>query len=197
MPAIHEFYERMLLEIAGRGGYEDRVIVTGEGNSDSPAVVFVGEAPGAEEERLGRPFVGTAGRNLDGMLAELGRARTDIFITNLVKVRPVRTNPKTGRRCNRPPTRDETAFFAPYLFLELSMLAPKCVVTLGNHALAALTNNRNAVIGEMHGRLTRAGSLNLFPMYHPAAVIYNRRLRGVMEQDVLKLRHVLEELYEQ
>ena len=194
---MQEFYERILLEIGGCDEYASRTVVLGEGNTVSPAIVFVGEAPGATEERQGRPFVGTAGKNLDGMLAVLGRERADIFITNLVKVRPVRRNTKTGRLSNRPPTRDEVAYFAPYMFEELELLRPKCVATLGNFALAALTKSKNAAIGNMHGKLVRVDSMNLFPLYHPAAAIYNRKLREVMEQDVLKLRNVLEELYEQ
>ena len=191
-----EFYEKLLLEIKSRDDYANRTVVLGEGNTLSPAAVFVGEAPGATEERQGRPFVGTAGKNLDGMLAVLGCARADVFITNLVKIRPVRQNAKTGRLSNRPPTREEVAFFAPYLFEELALLRPKCVVTLGNFALAALTKNKNATIGNMHGKLTQAESMDLFPLYHPAAAIYNRKLREVMEQDVLELRNVLEGLYE-
>ncbi|MCL2617350.1 MAG: uracil-DNA glycosylase [Defluviitaleaceae bacterium] len=189
--AIHEFYERIVSEIQRDSGFIGRSIVLGEGNADSPRLVFVGEAPGASEEREGRPFVGTAGKNLDQTLAALGCARERIFITNLVKVRPVKQNPKTGRLSNRPPTRDEAEFFTPLLLEELALLRPTCVVTLGNFALCAITGSKNATIGRMHGKLTR-GEFNLFPLYHPAAAIYNRKLRAVMDKDVLELRNLLE-----
>ncbi|MCL2851691.1 MAG: uracil-DNA glycosylase [Defluviitaleaceae bacterium] len=190
-----ELYEKMLRDIGHCDDYANRTIVLGEGNADSPTLVFVGEAPGATEEMQGRPFVGTAGRNLDEMLEALGCARSDIFITNLVKVRPVKRNQTTGRLSNRPPTRDEVAFFVPYLLEELALIRPKCVVTLGNFALTALVGSKDATIGRMHGKLIRAG-FDLFPLYHPAAAIYNRKLREVMQEDILKLRNVLEEIYE-
>jgi len=194
---MFEFYERMVLEIGRCVDYTGRTIVLGEGNANSPKLAFIGEAPGATEERQGRPFVGTAGKNLDQTLEALGCERAEIFITNLVKVRPVRQNIKTGRLSNRPPTRDEVSLFTPFLLEELALVRPMCVVTLGNFALGALTGGKGATIGNMHGRLaTTAGEpgvvFDLFPLYHPAAAIYNRKLREVMERDVLKLKTVME-----
>ena len=190
-----ELYECMKREAAKLSACADRKLVLGEGNTNSPKLVFIGEAPGANEEQQGRPFVGTAGKNLDATLHALGCARNEIFITNLVKVRPVKQNPKTGRLSNRPPSKEEVTFFAPFLLRELELIRPKCVVTLGNFALCAITGDKHATIGEMHGKLAHVnGKFDLFPLYHPAAAIYNRKLREVMDQDILELRRVLEGL---
>jgi len=183
----------MKREAEARPAYAGRKLVLGEGDANSPRLVFIGEAPGANEEQQGRPFVGTAGKNLDATLQALGCLRDEIFITNLVKVRPVKQNPKTGRHSNRPPTREEVEFFAPFLLEELELIKPKCVVTLGNFALCAITGNKHATIGEMHGKLVQ-GSFSLFPLYHPAAAIYNRKLREVMDDDIIELKRVLEGL---
>jgi len=188
---IEELYKRLEREAGEAAEYAGRRIVPGEGCADAPRVVFVGEAPGAEEDRAGRPFVGAAGRNLDIMLELLGRKRVDVYITNLVKARPAKVHAVTGRVSNRPPTRGEVEFFLPYLREELALLAPEYVVTLGNFALAALTGGAKAAIGTAHGTIVRAEHV-LFPLYHPAAAIYNRKLASVMREDVLKLRDVLE-----
>jgi len=190
---LQALYERMKREAATQTACADRKLVLGEGNANSPGLVFIGEAPGANEEQQGRPFVGTAGKNLDATLHALGCARDEIFITNLVKVRPVRQNPKTGRLSNRPPSREEVAFFAPFLLEELELIKPKCVVTLGNFALCAIIGDKHATIGDMHGKLVHC-SFDLFPLYHPAAAIYNRKLREVMDDDIIELKRVLEGL---
>ena len=192
---LQALYERMKHEAASAPMYVGRTVVLGEGNANSPRLVFIGEAPGANEEQQGRPFVGTAGKNLDATLQALGCARDEIFITNLVKVRPVKQNAATGRLSNRPPTREEVAFFVPFLLEELELIKPKCVVTLGNFALCAITGDKHATIGERHGKLLHMNdSFDLFPLYHPAAAIYNRKLREVMDEDILELRRVLEGL---
>lgn len=173
-----------------------KVIVFGEGNLDA-ALVLVGEAPGEQETLQGRPFVGKAGQNLDGFLCSLGISREDIYITNVVKFRPVKQHPRTGSLSNRPPTREEIELCFHFLMGELETIRPQVVVTLGNVALKAVTDDRKAVIGECHGRPADVGLGNarftIFPLYHPASVIYNRDLGETYTQDLEALRAYLDE----
>jgi DNA polymerase len=147
-------------------------MVPGEGNPNA-AVVFVGEAPGATEDALGRPFVGRAGKLLDELLAEAGLERSDVWITNVVKARPPR---------NRDPRAAEIAHWMPWLQRELELIRPKLVVPLGRHALKHFAPE--AKIAEVHGRLLDG---YLFPLYHPAAAIYNVALRDTLFADARAL----------
>ena len=160
-------------------------LVFGQG-PECPRVVLVGEAPGAQEVAQGRPFSGQAGKNLDGFLAATGLEREELFITNTVKLRPCVVSPN-GRTRNRPPNREELRFFIPWLQRELALLSPKLVVTLGNTPLRALTDEK-ASVGALHGSPVSGGDgMQLFCLYHPAAVIYDRSLRPVMEEDLGRL----------
>lgn len=152
-------------------------MVPGEGNADA-AVVFVGEAPGKTEDELGRPFVGRAGKLLDELLAEAGLVRGDVWITNVVKARP----PK-----NRDPKAPEIAHWMPYLQRELEIIRPRLVVPLGRHALKHFAPD--AKIGEVHGTLVDG---NLFPLYHPAAAMYNQTLKGTLFEDARALGKLLD-----
>lgn len=149
-------------------------MVPGEGNP-AAAVMFVGEAPGATEDELGRPFVGRAGKLLDELLAEAGLERSDVWITNVVKARP----PK-----NRDPKAGEVAHCMPWLARELEIIRPSLVVPLGRHALKHFAPA--AKIGEVHGRVV-PGSPDLFPLYHPAAAMYNQTLKVTLFEDARAL----------
>lgn len=172
-----------------------KVWVCGEGNPEAE-LMLIGEAPGREEVRLGRPFVGQAGKNLDVFLDMLGILREDIYITNAVKFRPVKVNPQTGRVSNRTPNREETALCAGWLFRELTVVKPRMVVTLGNTPLRVIADDHKAVIGGMHGRVhtlaigPQKQKVALFPLYHPASIIYRRELRTVYEEDLLELKRL-------
>src|SRR4051794_22234889 len=152
--------------------------VPGEGNPGA-GVVFVGEAPGATEDSLGRPFVGRAGRLLDELLAEAGLARSEAWITNVVKARP----PK-----NRDPRAPEVAHWMPYLERELAIIRPRLVVPLGRHALKHFAPE--AKIADVHGKLIDG---RLFPLYHPAAAMYNQTLRATLFEDARALGVLLRE----
>ena len=160
---------------------EKKVLVFGEGAADAP-VMLVGEAPGEQESLMGRPFVGKAGKNLDEFLAGAGMERRELYVTNTVKFRPTKRS-AAGRTVNRPPTQEEVKLFLPWLLKEIELVNPACVVTLGNVPLKALTD-RSSVIGQMHGRFKDLGGRLLFPMYHPASVIYNPSLKAVYRQDL-------------
>lgn len=162
----------------------------GEGKDLKPAIMLIGEAPGAQEEAQGRPFVGKAGQNLNEFLALLGLEREQIYITNAVKIRPSVLG-ASGKEKNRPPTRKEVELFTPWLKDEIRSVKPRLIVTLGNTPLRVVYGTE-AVIGNFHGKLMQTPEgLALFPLYHPAAVIYNRALRSVYEEDLERLKAIL------
>lgn len=177
---------------------EEKVLVFGEGQSDRPAIMLIGEAPGEQETLQKRPFVGKAGKNLDGFLQVVGLNREDIYISNVVKVRPTKVSEK-GRVSNRPPNKEELALFTPYLYEEILLVRPSLIVTLGNVALKALAGSK-AIIGSMHGEITgvtvahekQSADFRLFPLYHPASIIYNRALQEVYQDDLIKLKALLD-----
>ena len=174
--------------------FSGRKIVFGEGivNAD---ILLVGEAPGGEEERLGRPFVGSAGKNLDKFLEIFKLERNNIYITNVVKLRTFKLSPKTNKPVNRPPNKEEIQFFKEYLYREIEEITPKIIVTLGNTALRAVFRDNNVIIGDYHGRLwDEVFGFKVFPLYHPASVIYNRELEKVYLDDLAKLREALDDL---
>ena len=150
-------------------------LVPGEGAPDA-AVVIVGEAPGASEDREGRPFVGAAGRMLGAVLADAGLVREDVFITNVVKGRP------PG---NRDPRTDEVAHSWPWLEAQLAVIEPELVVPLGRHALRRFAPELK--IGEVHGQAVLAAGRRLFPLYHPAAALHNGGLRATLHDDARRL----------
>jgi uracil-DNA glycosylase len=157
-------------------------LVPGEGD-ETAEVMLVGEAPGASEDKQGRPFVGRAGRFLDELLAEAGLDRASVFITNVVKARP------PG---NRDPRADEVEHWMPVLEAQLALVAPRLVVPLGRHALAHFAPG--AKISEVHGTLVLERERALFPMYHPAAALHATALRRTLVEDARKLPDALASL---
>ena len=157
-------------------------IVPGEGNPDA-AVVFIGEAPGKQEDLTGRPFVGTSGRFLTELLASVGLAREDVFITSIIKYRP----PK-----NRDPKPAEKAASWPYLLRQLRVINPKLVVTLGRHSMGHFVPNKT--ITEAHGVLIQGGEWPVLPLFHPAAALYNNSMRATLYEDFVKLKTALSQL---
>ncbi|MBQ8537574.1 MAG: uracil-DNA glycosylase [Clostridia bacterium] len=179
---------------------EEKVLVFGRGLSAQPKLMLIGEAPGEQEVLQGQPFVGKAGKNLTAFLQGVGLEREEIYITNAVKIRPTRLSP-AGRMVNRPPTREEIGLFHPYLMEEIALVKPRRIVTLGNVALKALCGDK-VLIGQCHGRDTlcqvmapkgQMEQLPLFPLYHPASVIYNPGLKAVYEADLAALWRILEQ----
>ena len=167
-----------------------RVLVFGEGRPGA-RLMMIGEAPGEQETLAGRPFVGKAGKNLDAFLALAGLARDQLYITNTVKVRPTKVSAK-GRVSNRPPSRAEIAAFAPWLAREIALVRPAAIATLGNVALGAVAGQALR-IGDVHGRWLSLPGLPapLFPLYHPASLIYTPALAPVYARDVQALGQAL------
>lgn len=177
---------------------EEKVLVFGEGQAKRPPVMLIGEAPGEQETLQRRPFVGKAGKNLDGFLQAIDLKREDIYISNVVKVRPVKLSAK-GTASNRAPNREELLLFTPWLYEEILLVQPALIVTLGNTALQAVLDPKT-VIGEVHGsvqtaQVSHGGStqaFDLFPLYHPASIIYNRALKDTYDEDLRRLKAVLD-----
>lgn len=168
---------------------DGRKIVFGEGNQNA-SLMFIGEAPGGDEERLGRPFVGKAGKNLDKILEKLEINREDVYISNVVKVRPTRISIR-GTVSNRAPNEDEITIFTPWLNDEIKLISPKIIATLGNTPLQALFGSEYK-IGSYHSVvLDYNEKTKVFPLYHPASLIYKPDLLPVYEQDILKLKQIL------
>jgi DNA polymerase len=159
--------------------------VFGNGNPKAE-IVFIGEAPGKDEDISGTPFVGRAGKFLNEMLEEIKLKREDVYITNTVKYRPPN---------NRDPLPEEIRECLPWLIEELNFIKPKVIVTLGRHAL-----NRffpEAKISEVHGKLLKIKieglkTENFFALYHPAAALYNGGMRETLIEDFKKIPLVLE-----
>lgn len=169
--------------------YPGEKIIVGYGDLNSP-IILIGEAPGAKEIEIGEPFVGQAGKHFEEFLEVLNIKREDVYITNSVKYRPTKMNPKTKRLSNRTPTNKEIDIFRPYIHEEIKIVNPKIIITLGNISLKAIFNE-NLRIGEVHGKLMdiEIGNVNykVFPLYHPA-IIYRRELKDVYMEDLKRLK---------
>ena len=161
------------------------------GDGPVPArILFIGEAPGRNEDTKGIPFVGRAGSILDGFLEGIGVARDEVFITNIVKCRP----PK-----NRDPTTEEINACRPYLERQLALLRPEVIVPLGRFAMRWVLESYGigpGPISEEHGKVFRIQSIGgervIIPVYHPAATIYRPAFREVLAADFETIRAVLE-----
>lgn len=156
--------------------------VPGKGNFHSN-VIFVGEAPGRNEDKKGEPFIGVAGKKLSIALEEAGISRDDIYITNIVKCRP----PK-----NRVPTTIEKEMCQKYLNQEIEIIKPKIICILGNTAFNSLLGGSE--ITKFRGKLVKKDNQLYFLTIHPAATIYNQELIKVLKKDIVKLFDLITKL---
>src|SRR5690349_24727721 len=144
-------------------------LVMGDGNINAE-IVFIGEAPGKNEDEQGLPFVGAAGKFLNEMLGQAGMQRSDVYITNIVKYRPPN---------NRDPLPEEKKAFWPYLLKQLQIIQPKVVITLGRHSMEYFLPGMK--ISAIHGEPKRiqfgGHKLVVVPLFHPAAALYNPAMR--------------------
>ncbi len=161
-------------------------VVFGAGNADAD-LMFVGEAPGANEDRLGLPFVGQAGALLERLLAEIGMRRDDVFIANVLKCRP------PG---NRDPLPQEIDNCQEYLFRQLELVRPKVVCTLGNFATKLLRADPATGITRLHGRAEERVigpiAVLLYPLLHPAAALYTPAMLAGLREDFQRIPELLE-----
>jgi len=160
-------------------------IVVGSGNLDAD-ILFVGEAPGRNEDEQGKPFVGAAGKNLDKLLEGVGLSREDVYIANILKCRPPE---------NRDPFPEEIGKHTPWLLKQISEIKPKVVCSLGNYATKFFLSGckvdgmkEQQGITNVHGKIKEIDidglKIKLIPLFHPAAIIYNRKLLPMWEQDL-------------
>ncbi|MEG1049016.1 MAG: uracil-DNA glycosylase [Oscillospiraceae bacterium] len=189
MKNIEELNES-ILEAVSTSEYAEKTIVFGNGNNRTK-IFLIGEAPGGEEEKQGMPFVGKAGKNLDEFIETVGLNRKDLYITNVVKLRPINISPKTGKPVNRTPNTKEIDFFLPFLKKEIEIVSPGLVVTLGNVPLKAVLGDKKITIGNVHGTLIETADFKIFPLYHPASVIYNRSLKDTYFADLEKIKYYI------
>jgi uracil-DNA glycosylase family 4 len=165
-------------------------LVFGAGNANAD-LMFVGEAPGASEDKQGLPFVGRAGQLLNQLLEEIGTQRSDVFITNVICCRP------PG---NRDPLPEEIEACKPYLYKKIELIEPKVICTLGNFATKLLTGNPTGIT-KVHGRPQErevAGRVVLlFPIFHPAAALRTDSVKQLLREDFAKLPALLAEHIEE
>jgi DNA polymerase len=155
-------------------------VVPGEGNPQAK-IMFIGEGPGATEDKLGRPFVGAAGKFLDELLKSINLQRVDVFIANTVKCRPPE---------NRDPSEEEKLACKPWLDEQIRLINPSVFVPLGRHALHSLLPE--IAISNAHGKLYKVEDKIVFAMYHPAVALYNGGMRPALLKDMQNLKSFLE-----
>lgn len=158
--------------------------VPGEG-SVTADIMFIGEAPGFHEDRQGRPFIGRAGNVLNEMLASIGLQREDVYITNMVKCRPPD---------NRDPLSGEIQACGTYLDKQIELIAPKVIVTLGRFSFGKFFPGE--AISKARGKPRRWQNVMVYPIYHPAAILHNPKLRPALEMDFARLPALIQEVIE-
>src|ERR1035437_1097061 len=156
--------------------------VVGEGSHDA-TIMFVGEAPGKNEAKTGKPFCGASGKFLNYLIESIGLDRDKVYITNIVKDRPEE---------NRDPTSDEIALYGPFLDRQIEIIQPKVIATLGRISMAYTMKKFGLdlelePISKIHGKAFETkssyGSLKIVTLYHPAAALYNGSMRDVLKKD--------------
>jgi uracil-DNA glycosylase len=155
--------------------------VPGEG-PENAEIMFIGEAPGWNEDKQGRPFCGQAGQFLDKLLASIDLDRKKVYICNVIKTRPPD---------NRDPSPIEIQNCAPWLDKQLEIIKPKMIVTLGRYSMAKFFPGKS--ISKIHGTAEKKGGVLYFAMYHPAAALHQGNLRQVIEEDMKKIPKILAE----
>lgn len=175
---LHEYYavnnKCELKKVATQPVYEI--------NPPTSGIVFIGEAPGKNEDLQGKPFVGAAGKFLNQLLESIGFTREDVYVSNTVKYRPPE---------NREPTDEEKNSCRVWLNAELMFIKPKILIPLGRHAFERFVPG--AMISASHGQpFEHPSGIPVFAMYHPAVALYNPNLRDVLKEDFGKLKNYLD-----
>jgi DNA polymerase len=156
--------------------------VPGDGNPDAD-ILFIGEAPGSQEDKVGLPFVGASGKFLEEMLGSINMRRDDVFITNIVKFRPPE---------NRDPNEDEIKVCLPYLLKQIKIIQPRLIIFLGRHSMNVFFPELK--ISQAHGNVFRRQGHVFLPLYHPAAALYNGSMREILKEDFAKIPAILDKL---
>jgi DNA polymerase len=168
--------------------------VIGQGNHNAQ-IMFVGEAPGANEDKTGVPFCGEAGRILNSLLSSIGVKREDVYIANVLKCRPP---------ANREPAPEEVKACAPYLLRQIAIIEPRVIATLGNHSAHFILEHFGVAesslgISQLRGKkfivqdpLTHKHH-TIIPLYHPAVAVYNRQRLDELKNDFKAIKEQLKE----
>ncbi len=181
---IVKLTESPLYEYRQQNGYFP---VIGQG-SHYADIMFIGEAPGANEAKTGQPFCGASGRVLDELLAAIGVQREDVYITNVVKDRPPD---------NRDPRSAEIKLYSPFLVRQINIIQPKVIATLGRFSMTFILKlfdmpEQKEKISQLHGKVLTAqaeyGAINVVPLFHPAVVLYSPLQRTILEEDFARLK---------
>jgi len=176
-------------ELAEYRRSEGNHAVLGEGSHDA-RIMFIGEAPGRNEAKTGRPFCGAAGRILDELLASIDTPRTDVYITNIVKDRPPN---------NRDPLPTEIELYAPFLDRQIGTIQPRVFATLGRFSMQYIMKkfdlsfeieSISAAHGKCYDSRAQYGNVKIVPLYHPAAAIYNQSLKDTLREDFKVLKEL-------
>ncbi len=154
-------------------------VVPGEGPEDAD-IMFIGEAPGWHEDQQGRPFVGPAGLFLEQLLASINLKRGQVYISNVIKCRPV---------VNRDPLPSEIHNCCKWLERQIELISPKIIVTLGRYSMAMFFPGKS--ISKIHGTAQKRDNIIYYAMYHPAAALHQQSLRRAVEEDMLKIPSLL------
>ena len=158
--------------------------VPGEGDPNTQ-ILFIGEAPGFNEDQQGIPFCGAAGKFLDELLGSIEMKRQDVFIANTLKCRPPE---------NRDPEPEEKAACRPYLDQQIEIIGPKIIITLGKHSTETFLPEVGGITRQRAKLFRRPGNCYFFPLYHPAAALHNGNLRDTLIQDFKKIPDVLKKI---
>src|SRR3989344_1324446 len=158
---------------------QESIVVFGEGNPDC-SVMFIGEAPGFHEDKLGRPFVGRAGKLLDQLIIELGWKREDVYITNIVKRRPPE---------NRDPFPEEIESYKPYLARQIEIINPKIIAPLGRFSMNYFLPF--AKISRDQGKIFETGGRLIYPLFHPAAALRATTVLNELRESFKRLPDVI------
>ncbi len=156
--------------------------VPGEGPEDAE-ILFIGEAPGFHEDRLGRPFVGAAGKYLDELLATIGIQREQVYIANVIKCRPPQ---------NRDPQPEELVACKPYIDKQIELINPKLIITISRFAMTRWFPDKK--ISDIHGKPKKFDRFVVLPMYHPAAALHQPALKRVLEEDFKRVPKILKDM---
>ncbi len=181
---LAELYEATKTCKKCRLGETRKNYVFGDGN-ERAKVVLVGEAPGADEDEQGLPFVGRSGQLLNNILAAIKFERREVYICNIVKSRPPN---------NRNPEPDEVSACLPYLYRQLEIIRPKIILALGKVAANALLEN-NLTMQALRGKVHKWRNIDLIVTYHPAALLRNPNWKRLCWEDVQLLRRIYDEKY--
>jgi len=154
-------------------------VVPGEGPENAD-LLFIGEAPGWNEDQQGRPFVGAAGEFLNQLLASIGLQREQVYIANVIKCRPPQ---------NRDPLPAEIQACSKWLDRQVEIIQPKAIITLGRYSLARYFPGES--IGKIHGKPRKQNNIIYYPMYHPAAALHQGSLRKIIQEDMLRIPQIL------